>query len=226
MQARLSSNTSQNNQTNFNKLLASAMCLQGLKEKHFPHKLLVHSKEGWQDFVSGWDYSHVAECGGGEEMAWGERGPPLSRSCLESSVREETTCFVPSYVNVYPTSTPQMWRAGQMMSDMPAGWQASPQTNAHLHKRKELPCSKIELWVCAIRNRQCNFEAIVSLSAFFFITLQSVCWPMLLARFWQKGILDKNTKNFSILDLVSNICNVSLSGKIQILTYHWVKYFP
>lgn len=142
--------------------------------------------------------------------------------CLESSVREETACFLPSYVNVYPTSTSQVWRAGQITSGMPAGWQASPQTNAlpaHLDNRKVLPCSKMELWVCALRDRQYSFEGFVSTSAFFFITLQSLCWPMLLARFRQQGILGKNTKNFSILAPVSHICNISSCVHWM---YHWV----
>lgn len=75
-------------------------------------------------------------------MAWGKRGPPLSRNCLESSVREETTCFLPSCVNVYPTSPSQVWRAGQITSGMPAGWLASPQKNVHLDNRKVLPVAK------------------------------------------------------------------------------------
>lgn len=190
------------------------MCLKGLKEKHSPRKLLGSQQSKLAGFCIKLILQSCCRVWSGEEMAWGKRGPPLSRNCLESSIREETTCFLPSYVNVYPTSTSQMWRAGQITSGMPAGWQASPWKNAHLDNRKVLPCSKIELWVCALRNRQYNFDAFASLSAFFFITLQSLGWQMLLARFQQKDILGKNVKKFSILAPVSNIRNVSLSEKI------------
>lgn len=174
-----------------------------------------------------------------QSMEWkrnglGERRPSLSRGTdlFRKLSQRRDSSLSPQLHQCYSTSTFQVWRASQITSGKPAGWQAALQTNAlpvHLDIRKVLFYSKIKLlWICVLRDGLYIFWGSCSTFSILFcdITVTSICWPILLDRFCQKGNLGKTTKNLRIVASVTKVSNVWLSGKIQSWMSHWVKNFP